>query len=198
MHAMQKAGVGGEFVIVASDGLGIGFDSTGIESVCAGALMIQPYTVQDMGYREFYQGLTMADNKDPWLKLAWSTLFKCAWNSSDSGKEECKTDVPIKGTVLDSETFITPLMIDGVQAISRALKTFIKDACPQAFIEKDLLEPCLRKRELLLPYLYKVKYTSTSGDVLGFDKEGKVCKTNREYMLALKHSSILVRGLEQK
>ena len=169
LRAIERAGYGGHFVIIGSDGLSTSLDTTGIERVFDGALCLQPVAVAVPDYVDFYNQLTITANSDPWMKLLYTTTYGCSWD--ETSENQCDETMLLKDSIFPGGNFVVTLTIDAVNALAHALHNYFSDKCPAVFKDKTGIKGCFMKEEFL-HYIYSVNFTGTSGETLRFDERG--------------------------
>ena len=171
LKALSRTDMAGHFIFIASDGLGLGYDTTGLEKASVGIFTTGPYAVPIEEYREYYGEISVSNYPNPWLKTLITTYYGCSWSENAPFFKRCDPDLKIKDTPFFIDSFVTPLTVDSLMALVFSLHNYITSKCPAAFKDKSLLSSCIVRHEIL-PFLYNVSFPISTGEMLSFDENG--------------------------
>lgn len=134
-----------------------------------GSLSLSPIFGYDPEFVSYYLNLTPVTNmKNPWFPRLWKEQLDCDWNTS-AGNQSCYLYEDIAMTEQTMARGMT-LSIDSVNAFALAIDTVIKEECPYAESNENILQQCVNG-PVLLEYLRKVLFDGICGKVR-FDVNG--------------------------
>ncbi|KAL1497820.1 hypothetical protein ABEB36_008714 [Hypothenemus hampei] len=176
MKAVRRCNATGAFSWIGSDGWSArSLVSDGNEAEVEGTLSVQPQANPVKGFKEYFLGLTVENNKrNPWFVEFWEDHFSCRYTNSSNtpynirytknctGKEKLTEE----NTVFEDQL---QFVSDAVMAFAYAIRDLHKAACNKPGL-CDAMKPT--KGSDLLKFLHNVSFTGLSEDDFHFDENG--------------------------
>ena len=162
---IDKLELRGYFLIVGGDTM----SDTDYGPPADGTMVIHFTGREVPDFNKYYLTLTPRNNpRNPWMKNLWELLYDCQWNSS-VGDSPCSKYENTPFLNQDVGQKISTVM-DGAYVFARGIDTMIRDMCPEAFRNKDVLTRCITGKTLL-PYLRRTSFEGFS-TAIKFDLQG--------------------------
>ncbi|CAG0918157.1 unnamed protein product [Notodromas monacha] len=175
MRAVQRRNATERFTWIGSDGWSArALVSTGNEKAVEGTLSVQPRANQVAGFKEYFNSLTIENNKrNPWFVEFWEHVFDCRWPGSPATPHNMHHTKRCTGTEKMTNTEFEgqlQFVSDAVFAFAYAFRDLHRDLCGKTRGLCAKMMPV--EGQMLLPYLRNVSFTGLSGDQFQFDSNG--------------------------
>ena len=169
LQAAKQAGLGGHFVWIGSDGLGINLDDfDGLEDIALGSLVLLAYSVPVPGFQTYFEQLHPGETDNPWFNETWQDLFKCY----PSNQVEFENVCPLDKKIIDADDYApeayVSTIIDTVYVFASALDQLIREHCRN--IPAKYIRRCV-KGHVLIEYLHNITLPGHNG-IITFDNNG--------------------------
>ncbi len=116
-------------------------------------------------FHEVYNNVTPEKVKEnPWILPQWERYYDCKWFTEDLNRSceqfanKSKSDLPLYIYANSNKLY------DSVMVYALALDALIRHKCPKAFMDKEILDKCI-KGQHLLSYMKNVTFDGVSGPV---------------------------------
>lgn len=169
LKACERRRTQGMFIFIFSDGVQESALIPFGKSI-AGSFNVVFHSYGHGGYRDFLENTTPSKiPEDPWLPNLWATAFECAINDALDKKSNCSKKV--FGNIPDYGFFKSAATGTlAAKMFALAIEAIIRDFCPGAFSNKELLKGCVTQ-PLVIEYLKKVVLNTEDGPI-PFDANG--------------------------
>ena len=141
-------------------------------NVVAGMWGIFPPLESSTKFHQYFSKLTPSSNKrNPWYFDFHKQLFGC-------NEQNCSN---VSATSVEGyrQFTLVPAVIDAVYSVAHAIHKFIQDNCQQPVVWISDNQTCEGQTKTfngqsLLPYIYNVNFTSSTGNKVSFDNKGNI------------------------
>ena len=143
------------------------------KEIVAGMWGVVPFSKEDKSFNSYYsQHFAESNVRNPWFRHYYQERFDCFIGRNCS-------NVSITAHPDYQQYVLVPLVIDAVYSVAHALHNSIMDNCPKPVVWYPNNRSCQGQSntisgEMLANYLYKVNFTSPTGNTIHFDDSGSV------------------------
>ena len=141
--------------------------------IIAGTWGIFPPSEPIMSLHSYFSKLTAATNKrNPWYSSYYEDIFTCTNEINCSNNSVTSVEGYMQFPYVAN-------VIDAVYSLAHAMHTFIQDNCQQPVVWISDNQTCEGQTKTfngqsLLPYIYNVNFTSSTGNKVSFDNKGNI------------------------
>ena len=143
------------------------------KEIVAGMWGVVSFSKLDKSFESYYSELLVESNvRNPWFMDFYQQKFDCSVGKNCS-------NINITAHPDYKQSIFVPLVIDAVYSVVHAIHNSIMDNCPQPVVWHPNNHTCRGQSntisgEMLANYLYKVNFTSPTGNAIQFDESGNV------------------------
>ena len=169
-NAITNGNGSAEFILLSSEGLGTNllYDLTDVKK---NWVHLTPIAGMDNAFNSYYKGLSPFGMGDKiWSGEYTESQLDCSWDAPKESNTSCHKFKTFKDVQSHILTNWPTRIIDAVDTFGYALHDLISENCPEAFMNKALLNSCVNGPQLL-QYIRKVQFKGASVDI-EFDEGG--------------------------
>ena len=143
------------------------------KEIVAGMWGVVPFSKEDKSFNSYYsQHFAESNVRNLWFRHYYQERFDCFIGRNCS-------NVSITAHPDYQQYVLVPLVIDAVYSVAHAIHNSIMDNCPKPVVWYPNKRSCQGHTntisgEMLANYLYKVNFTSPTGNAIHFDDSGSV------------------------
>ena len=143
------------------------------KEIVAGMWGVVSFSKLDKPFESYYSELLVESNvRNPWFRDFYQQKFDCSVGKNCS-------NINMTAHPDYKQSILVPLVIDAVYSVVHAIHNSIIDNCPKPVVWHPNNHSCRGQNntisgEMLANYLYKVNFTSPTGNAIQFDESGNV------------------------